>query len=288
MLLTNPETQKLLLAASAEEVHAVLSTANDLAAWNGAEPLADHAQCLYDFLSQFTVEQRSSLLAKELSLEPLDNGRVLPSFYGMLSDDELENVSAGGDCFPDNFEYAEGVLKPVIYLYPEQETEVTVEISEGKMQFTCVYPPLNDGKWTVTAQPDGILSANGKTYNYLYWEGKAVSNWADCSRGFCVAGSYAAEFLEKSLAALGLNRREANEMIVFWLPLLQKNPYNLISFQFETYAEMAPLHVTPAPDTVIRVYMVCKPLQEAVEIEPQELSAPERRGFTVVEWGGTI
>ena len=288
MLLSNPETQKLLLAASAEEVHAVLSTAKDLASWNGEEPIQSHAQCLFDFLSQFTVEQRSSLLAKELSLEPMDNGAVRPSFYGPMSDDELENVSAAGDCFPDNFVYVEGFMKPVIYLYPEQETEVTVEVAEGSMQFTCVYPPLNDGKWTVTAQPDGTLSANGKTYNYLYWEGRAVKDWADCSRGFCVAGSDAAGFLEKSLAALGLNRREANEMIVFWLPLLQKNPYNLISFQFETYEAMAPLHVSPAPDTVIRVYMVCRPLQAAVEIEPQALSAPERRGFTVVEWGGTI
>ena len=288
MQLTNLETQKFLLASSAEEIWNVLNYAEDIASWNGEEPLQDHAQCLYDFLSQFTEDQRSTLMAKELRLEPLDNGAVLPSFYGLMNDEELENISAAGDCFPDDFVYVEGVLKPVIYLYPEQETEVTVEISEGNMQFTCVYPPLNDGKWTVTAQPDGTLSANGMTYNYLYWEGRAVKDWADCSRGFCVAGSDAAEFLEKSLAALGLNRKEANEMIVFWLPLLQKNPYNLISFQFDAYEAMAPLHVTPAPDTVIRVYMVCKPLQEAVSIEPQELSAPERRGFTVVEWGGTI
>ena len=288
MLFTNMETRNLLLAKNAEEVHTILSTAEDLASWNGAEPLTDHAQCLYDYLIKYTEEQRSSLLTKTLCLEPLDNGAVRLSFYGALNDEELENVAAAGNCFPDNYIYVEGFLKPVIYLYPEKETEVTVEISEGNMQFSCVYPALKDGKWTVTAQPDGTLSANGKTYNYLYWEGKAKKEWADLSRGFCVAGADVAEFLEKSLAALGLNRREANEMIVFWLPLLEKNPYNLISFQFETYTAMAPLHVTPAPDTVIRVYMVCKPLKEAIAIEPQELSAPERRGFTVVEWGGSI
>ena len=289
MRLTNSETQKILLATSAEEVRAVLSSAQDLASWNGSEPISDHAQCIFDYLAQFNEQQRTFFLAKELTLLPGEQaGSVQAEFFGAMSDEELENVSAAGDCFPDGFTGFGPFLKPVIYLYPERETEVTVEVEQAKMQFVCVYPALKDGRWTVTAKPDGTLFADGMEYNYLYWEGEAKEPWIDASRGFCVAGADTAAFLEKSLAALGLNRREANEMIVYWLPLLQKNPYNLISFQFDAYEAAAPLHITPAPDTVIRVYMVCKALQQPVELEPQELSAPERRGFTVVEWGGTI
>lgn len=52
------------------------------------------------------------------------------------------------------------------------------------------------------------------------------------------------------------------------------------------YAQTAQLSVDPAPDTLLRVFMAWKPVDEAVEIPAQSLSAPERIGFTVVEWGG--
>lgn len=176
-------------------------------------------------------------------------------------------------------------LKPVIYLYPETETDVTVKLDySGKL--TCTYPEYNGG-WNVTASPDGTLTdAYGKRYNYLYWEGIADVEY-DFSKGFCVKGEDTAVFLEEALERIGLTRREANEFIVYWLPLMQDNPYNLISFQTEAYTESASLDVTPAPDTVIRVFMAWKPLTAPVEIEEQSLTAPERKGFTLVEWGGS-
>lgn len=178
----------------------------------------------------------------------------------------------------------EADAKPVIYLYPESETDVTVRLDyAGKL--TCTYPAYNDG-WRVSADPDGTLTdADGQTYNYLYWEGVNRVDY-DFSEGFCVAGSDTAVFLEDALRRLGLTRREANEFIVYWLPLMQDNPYNLISFQTDTYTEEAQFSIDPAPDTLIRVFMAWKPLQSAVDIPVQELTATERTGFTVVEWGG--
>lgn len=176
--------------------------------------------------------------------------------------------------------------KPVIYLYPEAEADVTVTLDyDGEL--TCVYPAMEGGSWTVTASPGGTLTdAAGQTYNYLYWEG--VSDTAyDFSQGFCVPGPDTAAFLEDALADLGLNRREANEFIVYWLPRMEANPYNLIAFQTTAYTDHARLTVDPAPDTVLRVFMAWKPLERPVELPSQTLDAPERAGFTVVEWGGT-
>ncbi|MBQ3103863.1 MAG: hypothetical protein IJC58_06225 [Oscillospiraceae bacterium] len=68
---------------------------------------------------------------------------------------------------------------------------------------------------------------------------------------------------------------------------MEANPYNLISFQSEAYTDRAALTVDPAPDTEIRVFMAWQGLEEAIGIEPQQLTAPERQGFTLVEWGGT-
>ncbi len=177
------------------------------------------------------------------------------------------------------------VRKPVIYLYPEETTEVSVKLDfAGKL--TCTYPFYQDG-WTVTAQPDGTLTdADGKVYNYLYWEGKDDSAY-DLSEGFCVKGSETSAFLEEALEKLGLTRREANEFIVYWLPLMEENAYNVISFQKEAYTDRAGLQISPEPDTVIRVFMAWYGSKKPVEIPAQELTAPERTGFTVVEWGGS-
>ncbi len=176
------------------------------------------------------------------------------------------------------------VEKPVIYLYPPEETEVSLRLDYAGT-LNCTYPAYRDG-WTVTARPDGTLTdAAGQSYNYLYWEGEAPADY-DFSEGFCVAGADSAAFLEQALAQLGLNRREANEFIVYWLPKLEAHPYNLLSFQSEAYTRTAPLTIAPEPDTLLRVFLAWKPLEEAVELPPQTLTAPERTGFTVVEWGG--
>ena len=179
-----------------------------------------------------------------------------------------------------------GDEKPVIYLYPEAETEATVSLDYGG-ELTCVYPALDeDGTWTVTAAPDGTLTdAEGQTYNYRYWEGTSDIAY-DFSDGFCVPGADTAAFLEEALAQLGLTRREANEFIVYWLPRMEGNAYNLISFQTSAYTDRARLTVDPAPDTVLRVFMAWKPLERSVQLPSQTLDGPERAGFTLVEWGG--
>lgn len=195
-----------------------------------------------------------------------------------------EAESLGNQTGQDNTEKEYLVYKPVIYLYPESETDVEV-ILDYAGELTCVYPEY-DGKWEVTAFPDGTLvDGTGLEYNYLYWEGVGGIS-PDFSEGFCISGEDTARFLEASLAKLGLNRREANEFVVYWLPQMQVNKYNLISFQFENYCEAAELTVTPAPDTIIRVFMSWKPLEEKIDIVPQELLSTERHGFTLVEWGG--
>ena len=174
--------------------------------------------------------------------------------------------------------------KPVIYLYPETETRVTVKL-DLPGELTCAYPAY-DGGWVVTAAPDGTLTdEHGRTYNYLYWEGEGTEAY-DFSKGFCVAGSDTAAFLEDALDRLGLTRREANEFLVYWLPRMQDNPYNLIAFQQEAYTESAKLTVSPQPDSVLRVFMAWKPLARPVDVPAQTLPGFERRGFTLVEWGG--
>ena len=176
--------------------------------------------------------------------------------------------------------------KPVIYLYPEEETQVNVKLDyDGTL--TSTYPSYENG-WTVDAAPDGTLTdpSTGRQYYCLYWEGETDAEY-DFSTGFCVAGADTAAFLEGALADLGLTEQEANEFIIYWLPRMEGNDWNLISFQTTAYTDSAVLTIDPVPDTLIRVFMAWQSLDEPVEVQPQNLTAPERVGFTAVEWGGT-
>lgn len=176
--------------------------------------------------------------------------------------------------------------KPVIYLYPEEETKVHVEL-DFNGSLTSIYPAYDQG-WDVVAKPDGTLidPETGREYYCLFWEG--VSNVPyDMSEGFVVAGTDTEKFLEESLKTLGLTDKEANEFIIYWLPRMEDNAYNLISFRQEDYTDHAVLTVEPAPDTMLRVFMAYKPLEAPIRVLPQKLKSMARTGFTVVEWGGT-
>ena len=176
--------------------------------------------------------------------------------------------------------------KPVIYLYPEKEMDVIVKVDlDG--EFVCTYPAYNDS-WEVSARPDGTLieKNTGLEYSYLFWEGTSDVEY-DMSKGFVVAGEDTTQFLQKTLSQMGLTPKEYNEFIVYWLPQMESNPYNLITFQQELYTEYAKLDIKPSPDSVLRVFMAYKPLKEFMEVEEPKITSFERKGFTVVEWGGT-
>ncbi len=179
------------------------------------------------------------------------------------------------------------LLKPIIYLYPEETTEVEVELAyDGKI--TTTYPKLPSTGWKVTAAPDGtLIDENGREYYSLYWEGEPRKPLG-IEDGFVVSKEQTISFLEEKLAQLGLNAKESNEFIIFWLPILEKNAFNLIHFASDDYLEQAPLSISPTPETIIRVTMVFQGLDEEIEFPIQDLSSLEktRKGFTVVEWGG--
>ena len=179
------------------------------------------------------------------------------------------------------------VDKPVIYLYPEEETDVHVELELTESELSTTYPKYQDG-WDVTAYPDGRLlnKADGTHHRYLFWDSVNCRTRFDFSEGFCVAGSDTERFLKEKLNYMGMTEDEMNEFIVYWLPRMEHNAYNLIAFQSDVYTDSAKLSITPAPNSLCRIFMAYVPLDSAVEIEPQQLSTFERTGFAVVEWGG--
>ena len=196
-----------------------------------------------------------------------------------------------GDLYRIETGFMGGYAKPVLYLYPEAETELSVSFAHPE-SLTTVYPAYPANGWHVVAQPDGTLrtvtdgTVSERTYYALYWE-EAGAAPCDFSTGFCVAKEDSAAFLEDSLAALGFTDREANECILYWLPILEKSPYNLVSFELtESREAYNALRISPKPDSLLRVALHILPITEPTEIEAQPLPRLDRHGFTAVEWGG--
>ena len=177
--------------------------------------------------------------------------------------------------------------KPIIYLYPTATTSISVQLQKPE-NFTATYSLYGDG-WRVTAQPDGKLSdASGKQYYALYWEGKDTSPH-DFSTGFYVTKDTAAHVLEKQLTKIGLNSRERNEFMIYWLPVLRDIGQSVIHFRLtDELQSQNKLTISPAPDSLLRIAMDIKPVRRPVVLPAQKLDSFERKGFAVVEWGGRV
>lgn len=181
--------------------------------------------------------------------------------------------------------------KPVIYLYPEKPMDVSVKVEPGKgLSFTD--PEYKDG-WKVLADEKGNLTnlSDGKKYPYLFWEGAGDVYYEMPEQGFVVKNENLETFFDGKLAKLGLIQKESNDFKEFWVAKMRetRKPYYLVTFLSRQFIDqLAPLKIDPRPDTIIRVLMDWKGLDKHQKAYEFPIRTPERKGFTVVEWGGML
>ena len=180
------------------------------------------------------------------------------------------------------------VEKPIIYLYPEKPMDISLQINmKNNNKFIVVYPKFNkeNNTWNVHAKPNGEIIINDKTYPYLFWEAQSYLK-VEINEGFIVKDEDAENFLEEKLKIFGLNDKESTDFITFWLPILLDNKLSVCTFQTKEYYENFELNIEPKPDTLIRIFLFIKKVNTPIAIKEQKLEKIERRGYTVVEWGG--
>lgn len=189
--------------------------------------------------------------------------------------------------------YRECIAKPVIYLYPEKPTNVSVSLTipGSVVKSDPLYPA--SGWQNVLAQPDGTLHYQGKTYRELFYETSVTTVTQTPPTGMVVASKDLVPQLTEMTTKLGLRPDEQQEFLEYWVPTLQSlhSPYMLVSIMTPTQKEAVDhVSIQPAPQTRIEFLAYFKPLQEKITIAPLVLPAtpPARVGFTEVEWGGTI
>ena len=216
------------------------------------------------------------LVVEDESIPEGTKGRGLEYYYGTET----------GETGVIELEYIGGYAKPVLYLYPEVETNVEITFENPDM-LTTTYPKYINS-WHVLAQPNGDLYENGRYYYGLYWE-EVKNHDIDFSTGFYVTKDDAIKFLEEKLEIIGLNMREANEFIMYWLPILENNEQSLVYFELTDERDAYnKLNIKPRPDSILRMAMHVKKVNEKVDIKEQVLPRFDRHGFSAIEWGGVI
>lgn len=181
------------------------------------------------------------------------------------------------------------VAKPVIYLYTEKETDVSLKFNfNGKLQTT--FPKYEDS-WEVISYPDGKIfdKKTKRFYNSLFWDGERNfdQNELEYKEGFIVERKELTSFLIEKLEIIGLNNTETNDFVQYWLPILEQNEFNFIHFKTnEEYNKISENIVHPKPETSIRLMMEFHKTDSNFQIKEQKLPKTKRKGFTIVEWGG--
>ncbi len=175
--------------------------------------------------------------------------------------------------------------KPVIYLYPTTNTAVKVRVGAD---VTKSEPEYGKG-WDVIASPNGKLQIANGVYPYLFWEGIGHGIYPIIKTGTVVSGNQAAATITSQLSSMGLNNKEIADFNEFWQPKLPNTPFVRISWlTTKEMNELAPLSISPKPDSVLRVFLDFQGLNTKEPIAPQILPKLTRKGFTVVEWGGLL
>ena len=225
-------------------------------------------------------------------IEAKEGDVLVFSFTGMISQeiilDNCENLNVKLNSDPNETEIR--VLKPIIYLYPEKETAIDLKFDfVGKVSTTF---PKYDKNWSVIAYPDGKIfdTKTKRFYSSLFWDG--IFNFPkehyNYTNGFVISKNNLTTFLIQKLEFMGLSTSETNEFIQFWLPLMDKNEINLVHFWVnDDYAVFSKNSVNPKPDTSLRIFMEFCEVDENFKIQEQKLFKTERKGFTLVEWGGS-
>lgn len=179
-----------------------------------------------------------------------------------------------------------GYAKPVLYLYPKNDN-TKIEVSFDKENILKTTYPKYNGKWSVIANKNGDLTdLNGKKYYALYWDEETYKK-VSFNEEFYVTYENAINFLEEKLDIIGLNYKEKNEFIMYWLPVLESNKQSLVYFEFtKSREEFNKLNINPKPDSLLRFAIHIKKVNGKVNIKSQKLDTFKRSGFTAVEWGG--
>ena len=204
--------------------------------------------------------------------------------------------------------------KPAIYLYPEKTQKYEVKLDKS-IKYNNVIPKYHNG-WVVEAEPNGNIrdlqpkytncdklpddfgfeyakeACEINKYPYIYWDGVQIKKrLPDKEEGFLVKYSEIEDFLNKKADEIALIKDEKKEFVRYWTHKMQEKKweyYRVYFLQNEEVDEYLPIKVEPKIKNSNRVQIIVRKGKKNLKLKPQMLIPIERKGGTLIEWGGVI
>lgn len=183
--------------------------------------------------------------------------------------------------FRDTFPIA---LKPNIYIYPEEESflSITLEFPKGGRVIASI-PEYGNG-WSFSVNPEGIIDND---YEFLFYESSQPDVW-QIKKGWCINKAKLSEFFTSNLREFGFVGREIEDFNDYWVPRFQTSEYYCFYPQDKSILDrVIEINVSTEPDNILRLFYL---VEESVIDKSTSLLTPEieefsRDGFYITEWG---
>lgn len=223
-----------------------------------------------------------------MMISSLNMGRYsidLPFGEYLISYD-AEVIEYNVDSFYQDIELVNVMMvdKPNIYLYPEEETQMDVEIDFPKGgKITVSDPPYVEGWNNITVNPDGKI--NGK-HDFLFYE-SATSEFEIPEAGWIIPQTDLKEFFINNMEKTGFEGREIDDFIQFWIPIFKEHKYyEIYPLYQKELDEKIQLKFSKKPDSMQRLIYIVKGREDGnLKLSEPVIPAFERKGFVVAEWG---
>ena len=201
--------------------------------------------------------------------------------------------------------------KPVILLYDNEKKEneeVSIKLTLNEaMNIGATYPQPSYVNETTPTQKEyewkGTYSSNGnedackitiynKQYDYIFWEGPCIKEDQFNGEIIGIQSDKFEEELDLLLEKLGLNERERNDFIVYWLTKLSGRKGHKVTICNEKYDnEIAKLSVSNYSQ-MLRVMLKFEEIssEEVHHLKGIESIQKKQRptGKYVIEWGAIL
>jgi len=177
------------------------------------------------------------------------------------------------------------VLKPNIYIYPTERSQISVNLSfpHGGKIITSI--PYYRNGWIIDVDTSGFI--NNK-YEYLFYESEQPDVW-QLNEGWIIKRSELETFFTDNMLRYGFYGREIKDFTDYWIPRLVNSAYYEIYPQESDIIEtVIKLRISKTPDNILRLFYIIKGVNSDSNNKiniPIENFQFKRSGFCVTEWG---